>query len=70
MTHDLKIVNQQQAAELLGVPVRTLVWWRQKAIRKGPKFIKYENGTVRYRLRDLEAYLDEKTVETESKVSA
>lgn len=37
-------------------PLQTLAIWRMKGI--GPRFIKLENGSVRYRRADVEAWLD------------
>jgi DNA-binding transcriptional MerR regulator len=47
------VVNQTQAAEILGVNPRTLEGWRQRG--EGPPFVKY-GGRVVYEIADLEAF--------------
>ena len=54
------LMNEKQAAEFLGVAVRTMQWWR--ANNKGPTYIKV-GRPVRYRMDDLDAYLDANKVE-------
>ncbi len=44
-----------QAAAYLDVSIRTLESWR--AAGKGPKFRKSKNGTIRYHIDDLDAFL-------------
>jgi DNA-binding transcriptional MerR regulator len=46
------------AAEYLGRSPATLRWWRSKGL--GPKFTGRRSG-VRYRKRDLDAWLDANT---------
>lgn len=43
-------------AEYIDKPVQTLAIWRMKGI--GPKFLKLENGSVRYRWADIDAWLE------------
>ena len=52
-------VFQEEAAEILGVSVRTMEAWRQ--CNEGPTYI-HIGRRVRYRISDLEAYVAEKTV--------
>lgn len=49
------LLNEKQAAEQLGVSVRTMQWWR--ANNKGPEYVKVEK-LVRYRQEGLNDYLD------------
>jgi Helix-turn-helix domain len=44
-----------QAAAYLSVSIRTLESWR--AAGKGPAFKKNKNGTIRYHIDDLDAFL-------------
>ena len=55
------LLNESQAAKVLGVSVRTIQGWRVKG--GGPVFLKLGNGrgSVRYRLEDIEAYLADRT---------
>jgi hypothetical protein len=57
------VVGSSEAARFLGVEHRTLESWRR--LRKGPRFIRYSARCVRYRLQDLQAWLDAQTIETE-----
>ena len=56
---DLRLLDQAQAAELLQVSPRTLEGWRCRG--GGPRFVRV-GRRVRYRLQDLRAWLDERTV--------
>jgi hypothetical protein len=50
-----KLLNEDETAAVLGIPVRTLAYYRQ--VKKGPVYHKVE-GHVRYALQDLKAYLE------------
>lgn len=43
-------------SEYIGKPIQTLAIWRMKGI--GPKFLKLENGSVRYRWEEIDAWLE------------
>jgi excisionase family DNA binding protein len=45
-----------EVAELLGVSERTLETWRYRG--RGPAFIRVGKKVVRYRLSDVEAFLE------------
>ena len=51
-----QVFDEKEAASVLGVAVQTLRNWRHK--RKGPAYLKIGKA-VRYRMADLEAYLQE-----------
>lgn len=51
------LLNQQQAARFLGLSPRTLEAWRLSG--KPPRFLKL-GAAVRYRMEDLEKWLDER----------
>ena len=55
---DLTLVDNKQAADIIGVHYLTLQNWRSTG--KSPKFIKV-GRSVRYRLSDLKAWLEAKT---------
>lgn len=66
-------LREHEAALYLGVSVFTLRKWR--AGNRGPKYVKFAGaerkgrgtaGRVLYRGRDLEAYLEECTVQTDT----
>ena len=50
-----RLVKERDAAELLGVSVRTLQKWRLQG--DGPRFVKLGHA-VRYDGQDLEAYIE------------
>lgn len=56
-----RLLAVDQAAELLGAAVGTMRWWRRPKVWRGPPFVKVE-GRIRYRLSDLQKYLEENTV--------
>ena len=51
-----KLINEEQAGAMLKVSTRTLQAWRVRGY--GPKFRKMGRA-VRYRLEDLETFVDE-----------
>ena len=57
---NLTTVNEHEAAGILGLKVATLQKWRW--VGTGPKFLKV-GRLVRYRLSDLNDFLDGVTVE-------
>lgn len=48
-------LNEKKAAEVLGTHPLTLTKWRQRG--RGPMYFKV-GGAIRYRLEDLQAYLE------------
>lgn len=55
-----RLINEKEAAGLLGYTVRALQNWRYRG--GGPKFIKISQRSVRYRRKDLIEWADNKTV--------
>lgn len=53
------LIDEETAAELLGVAAKTLTRWRWA--RKGPPY--YRIGGIRYRLEDLDGYIHSNRVE-------
>lgn len=49
-----------EAAAYLRFPQKTVKDWRRRGI--GPNYIKVNGAQVRYRVRDLDSWLDEQTV--------
>lgn len=58
------LLTSKEACQLLGVEEVTLILWRHK--KKGPDYLKI-GGNVRYRLKDIENYLDNCAVKLNSK---
>lgn len=56
---DDDLVNEAKAAEILGLAKGTLNIWRHEG--KGPNYIKLGTA-VRYKYRDLTAYIDQQSV--------
>ncbi|MBD3676960.1 MAG: helix-turn-helix domain-containing protein [Rhodobacteraceae bacterium] len=59
-----RLVNEHEAADMLCYSVRALQNWRCRG--GGPKFIKVSGRSVRYRRRDLLAWIEERTVSSTS----
>lgn len=60
----LELLTDKQLSEATGVPVSTLRWWRNQG--QGPPYHKL-GRTIRYRLVDVERWLEETRVEPEGK---
>ncbi len=54
-----RLMTEAEAAEILCYSVRALQNWRVRG--GGPKFIKVSSRSVRYRRRDLLAWIDQRT---------
>ena len=54
------LLNQQEAARFLRVDMRTLHRWAARGV--GPRRTEFGAGFVRYRIADLDAWLDEHAV--------
>ena len=52
------LINEYEAADFLGYSVRALQNWRVRG--GGPKFIKVSARSIRYRRRDLNAWIEER----------
>ena len=55
-----QLLSETEAADFLGYSVRTLQGWRVKG--GGPRFVKVSARSIRYRRRDLLAFIDRHTV--------
>jgi predicted DNA-binding transcriptional regulator AlpA len=55
-----RLLTSDEAALLLGVPVATLRTWRSRRRGYGPRAVQV-GGSIRYRLTDLLAWIDEHT---------
>ena len=60
---DQAVVKEVGAARFLNLQVKTLRNWRSKKI--GPDYIRYGRA-IRYRIGDLERFLEERVVRTKS----
>ena len=58
---ETRYVRDVEAAAFLGVSVSTLRSWRSRGEPKGPPFSKV-GGMVMYSLKELERYMEERTV--------
>jgi predicted site-specific integrase-resolvase len=57
-----RMLTALQAATILGVAVETLKKWRQRS-GKGPKYVKYPDGAIRYRLSTVMKFIEDHIVE-------
>jgi predicted DNA-binding transcriptional regulator AlpA len=62
-----RLMDEREAAEFLGYSVRALQNWRVRG--GGPKFVKVSARSVRYRRRDLIAWIDALTVSSTSELN-
>ena|SRR5215471_10199925 len=58
------VLTSDSVAQLLKIARKTLEAWRQRGI--GPRFVRYSPRCVRYRLCDVQEWLDRNLVETDS----
>jgi hypothetical protein len=56
-----RLLRTRQVAVIMAVSVDTVKKWRQRP-GKGPRFIRYGDGSIRYRLSTVMRYLDEHEV--------
>lgn len=59
-----RLINEVEAADYLGYSIRALQNWRVRG--GGPLFIKVSARSIRYRRRDLMAWIDSKAVNNTS----
>lgn len=60
------LMNEEEAAELLGFSVRTLQTWRFRG--GGPVFIRVSSRCVRYRHEDLVVWIEERARQSTSDI--
>ncbi len=60
--NDVLLVDEQEAARMLGYTVRTLRNWRFKG--RGPRFVRVNARSIRYRIQDLEAWIEFRIVQS------
>ena len=53
-------LSEQQAADYLGISKKTLQRWRFE--HKGPAYAKLNNKLIRYRLADLDEWMNQQLV--------
>jgi len=59
----LQAVNEVEAAKILSLSVQTLRNWRGKKI--GPQYIKLSNRCIRYRVVDIQDFVQQHLIMTE-----
>lgn len=57
-----KLLNTRQASEVLGLSPSSLEHWR--TLKKGPPFVRVGTRCIRYRVDDLDAWLNEQLINT------
>lgn len=58
------VMNEKDAANYLGLTARALQAWRYQG--RGPKFVRVSARCVRYRVADLDAWLEARIVQSTS----
>ena len=53
-----RLLSSREAAELLGLREQTLSLWRCVKRQPQPTYVKIGSRAVKYRLRDLEAFIE------------
>ena len=61
-----RLITERAAAAFLNFSVKTVRNWRVTG--RGPKFVRASSNAVRYRLRDLMAWSEERLVSSTSEV--
>lgn len=64
MSGNLSVVNEHEAARLLGLSVQTLRNWRH--LRRGLPYCKHGRA-IRYRLADIEAFQLQNRIDPEAR---
>lgn len=59
----MALLSEKQAALYLDVSIWTLREWRRK--RKGPAFIRLNAKQLRYHVKELDRFIEERTVKYE-----
>lgn len=59
-----RLVNESKAADLIGYSVRALQNWRSRG--GGPRFVRVSKRSIRYRRRDLNAWVEDRLVSSTS----
>lgn len=62
-----EVFDEHGVSNYIKVPIKTLQRWRGE--KTGPRFIK-AGRLVRYRLKDVEEWLNRQTIETDREVAA
>lgn len=65
LSADDELLTPLATAELIGVSVHTLAWWRRRTVNRGPAFV-HRDGYKRiaYRLDDVNDFRSRQRVET------
>jgi len=62
MEPEIRLLNEKQVAEILGIARQTVANWRFE--RKGPRYHKLGRA-VRYSLKDVEAFINKSRISLE-----
>jgi predicted DNA-binding transcriptional regulator AlpA len=54
-----RVVDERELAEMLGISVSVVSKWRRQG-SGGPRFIQVSEKLVRYQIRDVQEWLDER----------
>lgn len=58
-TRPAPLLSEEEAAKLLGMKKQTLANWRTNGV--GPKFVKVGGRSIRYKLSELLAFIEDRT---------
>lgn len=65
MHRDSDMLNEHEAAKMLGVDVTTMRGWRAK--KTGPVYAKYLDRSIRYPMNELLKFAEQSLVKPETK---
>ncbi|MBN2326727.1 MAG: helix-turn-helix domain-containing protein [Candidatus Omnitrophica bacterium] len=55
------VLNEREAARMLGLSVRTLQTWRR--VGGGPRYVSLSRRAIRYRIADIEEWMDQRVAQ-------
>lgn len=67
-TSHLGLLDDRQAAKVLGLARKTLQEWRRKGL--GPKFVVISMRAIRYKQADLEDFIESRVVDPDTRNSS
>lgn len=64
LTESDKLINEQTAADILGVTRQCMSQWRYTG--KGPRYVQVSKKCIRYRMKELNEYIESRVMRSTS----